>query len=156
MFSKNECITLTGLTAKQIDSLRSHKIVLGQTFNGNKCIFSWSELVEMKVISKLREQVSLQKIRQAKEYLKKIDFTDDCLRNKRLVCLSKDIILIDEKEDIFLTVTGKYQGQLVLSVVFCDEILKELRNDCENKILDFGKRLKENNLPDIRKIVKAS
>lgn len=156
MFSKNECIALTGLTTRQIDSLRTHNIVKGQCFNGNKCEFSWSELVEMKAIAKLREKVSLQKIREAKNSLKNIDFNDNFLSNKRLVCLSKEIILIDEKEDILLTITGMYKGQTLLTVLFCDDILKELRTDCENKIIDFEKRLEKNNLPNIRRLIKAS
>lgn len=156
MFLKKECMALTGLTSGQIDSLRKHNIISGECYHGNKCRFSWSELVEMKTIAKLREKVSLQKIREAKEFLKQINFTDDSLMNKRLVFLSKNIVLFDEKEDILITLTGKYKGQYVLTVVFCNDILKELREDCQKKILNFEKRLKDNNLPNIKSIVKAS
>lgn len=161
MFSRSEAIALTGLTAGQLNYLDSVGIVCPEKPHIRKCSFSWEQILELRVISKLRKTISLQKIRDAKKFLEDIDFTENNLFNNKIVASDKEIYLVSDKEDFLVTISGKFKGQMAIkSVIFCDEIIKELYDigKNSNKVIDFEKKLDKSGKQSHRilELVKAS
>lgn len=159
MFTRKESIVLSGLKGHQIDYLISVGILNPPTkISHKKILFSWGQIVEMRFIAKIRETITLQKIRDAKKYLDKINFDCEFLANRKIV-VGHDgtLYLKKENEDILETISGKNKGQFALTqVILCNEVIKDLKQNRSTNILDFEKKLEESNVPNVRKLIKAS
>jgi hypothetical protein len=149
MFNRKDAIFLTKLTRDQVDRLVKIGMINPTKVSHKKLLFSWSDILEMRFIYKLRQSVSLNKIREAKEMVK-INYDDDSLRSKKIVVLKNNLLLEDKEKDISYMLTGKNQGQTVLAVVYCDEIIEDLEQFGQNNIVDFQTKKDDNYIPKMR------
>lgn len=129
-FTRQEVLKLSRLTSGKLSYLDTVGLVSPEKI-GNKnrptCLYSWEQLIELRTIYRLRQDASLQQLRQAKEYLKKIGDTDS-LANKTLVAANNSIYLVKnqlgEVEKLVLELSGKKKGQVVIHSILeiCDVI----------------------------------
>jgi hypothetical protein len=155
MFNRKDAAKLSGLKPNQIDYLLRIGIVSAVKVSHKKLLFSWGDVLEMKCISKLREKVSLQQIKDAKKYLEKINFSDVSLRNKKIVCITNKLVLIDKDKDISYILSGKSKGQCLLTVVFCDEIIDDIEQFGQNNIVNFENKKDDNYIPKMQYLLTA-
>ncbi|HEY9297508.1 MAG TPA: hypothetical protein VIQ31_14275, partial [Phormidium sp.] len=112
------------------------------------CLYSWEQLVELRIIYRLRQDASLQQLRQAKEYLKEIGDTES-LASKTVVALNNKIYLVSNRpgeiEKLVVDISGKNQGQIIIhSLLKVSEIVSELWDVAkEGKVADFANRAKD-------------
>ncbi|MFM7367369.1 MAG: hypothetical protein ACKO2Z_06120, partial [Sphaerospermopsis kisseleviana] len=103
----------------------------------------WQQIVVLKTYAKLREECSLQALREAFKYLNQS--YEQLLFSKRLVAYENIIYWIDDTEyDVYtvVTVSGKNKGQLILTFTM-QEIIDELEKLGKSNILNFDQRFKE-------------
>ena len=137
MFSTKQTVKLTGLTQRQILYIVEKKLINKETRQGKKIVFTFSELLELKIIGKLRKKCSLQQLRKVKFFLIDIGLTSD-LRDKSLILDGNEVYLVqNQKMNHFLIqLTGKYQGQIANPIILgMEELVDELEeNAVKNKI----------------------
>lgn len=75
-FSTELAITLTGATANQLASWRSTNLLLPEGGSRPRVMYSFRDLVALRMFVKLRVGVSLQKVRKALNNLRNMDLTE--------------------------------------------------------------------------------
>lgn len=153
-FSRQECLKLTGCTSSRLAYLEKAGLIVPTRYGENKrpaVFFTWEQLLEIKAIKNLRQDVSLQTVRKIVNYLDQSGF-DDSLRNKQLVVVNDQVFWINpdwsDFKDLFpsaLKVADKKSkgvGQFVLLVIppFAD-IVNDLWNTAQDsevaKVVNF-------------------
>ena len=151
MFTRQEVLALSGLSSGKLSYLDRIEFVTPMK-TGSKgrpiCLYTWEQLLELRIINHLRQDASLQQLRQAKEYLKNVGDTES-LASKTLVAVNNKIYLISNRfgeiEKLFVEISGKNQGQVVIhSLLKVSEVVKEIWKEAEKaKIVDFASRAKD-------------
>jgi DNA-binding transcriptional MerR regulator len=151
MFTRQEAIKLSGLNSAKLSYLDSTGIVVPQKLGLKRhptCLYSWEQLIELRTIKKLREDASLQKLRQAKEYLRDIGDTDS-LASKTLISANNRIYLIKnqpgEIEKLVIELSGKNKGQVIIhSIMQIASVIDDLWQAAKSEnIEDFAQRAKD-------------
>ncbi len=145
--TRQETISLTGVSSSRLSYLDSTGLVSPQKF-GNlkhpKVVYSWEKILQIKIIDRLREKLSLQEIRKVLEFLEKRNYTPSLFKCN-LVFIDEQLYLIESWEDFGLEVleaSGKNKGQLVIHQVGAIwEVIVELQAR-KDEVLDFDKRAK--------------
>lgn len=146
-FTRQETIALTGVDSGRLSYLDRTKLVVPLKF-GNprhpKVVYSWQQVLELKIIERLREKLSLQEIRKVLKFLQERDYEPSFFVNN-LVLVNKKLYLIEDPRDFGLTVleaSGKNRGQVVIHEVGAiGNIIDELAKEAEkHHVLDFEKR----------------
>lgn len=147
-FTRQEALSITGITSGRLSYLDETGLVTPQKF-GNpkrpKVIYSVEQIIELKVISRLRERLPLQEIRKVLDFLKLRNYKQS-LFNCKLIFVDEQLYLIEDWEKfgtIVLTASGSNKGQVVIhDVGQIGEVMSDLRREAErHQVLDFDKRI---------------
>jgi DNA-binding transcriptional MerR regulator len=156
MFTRQDAIKLSGLTRTQIGYLEDIGIITPIKPHIRSCLYSWGQILELRIIAKIRETLSLQQIRQAKQYLQDIDFNSD-LRSSKIVVGNTALYLLQENEDALLTISGKHLGQFALTqIILCNDVIEDLMKNRSNNIVDFEKKLESSGVANVRRLIKSA
>ena len=146
-WTKKEVIELTGLSRgklEYLDRVGLLKPIRYGSLEMPTMRYTWEHLIMLKAYSKIREKCSLQALREAFDFLK-LENPMQHIADKRLIACSKKVywINLDYKEFVTLVSGGnKGQGQFLFAIEG-DEILREIWDSGENKVLNFAERAKE-------------
>lgn len=147
-FTRQEVLSLTSLTSGRLSYLdRTGLVTPNKVGNPKrpKVIYSLEQILQIKVIERLREKLSLQEIRKVISFLEEQEYSPSLFTSK-LVLVDSQLYLIEnwEKFGTFvLEASGKNKGQIVIHQIGkIGEVLSELRTKAEkNHVLDFDKRI---------------
>jgi len=148
-FARQEALSLTGISSGRLSYLDETELVRPEKL-GNpkhpKVIYSWEQILQLKVIDRLRERLSLQEIRKVIEFLKERDYSPS-LFSCNLVFISSQLYLIEDWQEfgtLVLEASGKSKGQVVIHEIgVIGEVLSDLKKEAEkHHVLDFDKRIK--------------
>jgi DNA-binding transcriptional MerR regulator len=147
-FTRQEALSLTGISPGRLSYLDETELVKPEKF-GNpkhpKVVYSWEKILQLKVIDRLREKLSLQEIRKVIEFLKERKYSPS-LFACNLVFIDKKLYLIEDWQEfgtLVLAASGKNKGQIVIHEIGeIGEVLSDLRKEAEkHHVLDFDKRI---------------
>lgn len=146
-FTRQETIALTKTTSSRLAYLDRVDIVKPEKYGNTKkptVIYSWAQVLEIRAINNLRENVSLKTIKDMLQYLDKNGFKPS-LRDKRLVAINDEILwLMSDWSDMprVMTVASKKNkglGQFVLVVLpTIEDIIKAVWETArKSEVIDF-------------------
>lgn len=146
-FTRQETIALTKTTSSRLAYLDRVDIVKPEKYGNTKkptVIYSWAQVLEIRSINNLRENVSLKTIKDMIQYLDKNGF-EPSLRDKRLVAINGEILwLMPDWSDMprVMTVASKKSkgvGQFVLVVLpAIDDLIKAVWETAQkSEVIDF-------------------
>jgi DNA-binding transcriptional MerR regulator len=140
-FTRLDAIKLSGLTRHQLELLIKYDIVkpakAGDS-RGSKSFYSWEQIIELRIIYRLREDASMQKIREALESLKGLDFKDCLSGEKAIIAFDNHVYLVDEKEMFALLLSGKQKYQLVMTFSIRNIVEDVEEQAIKNNIVAFS------------------
>ncbi len=150
-FTRRETLELTGTTSNRLQYLERKGLVIPQRIGKSRkptVIYSWEQVLEIRAIKHLRQEISLQTVRKIINFLDKSGF-DDSLRDKQLIVIDDEVFWVQqdwkdfpEKMPSALKVAGnkgKDIGQYVLLVIPpLSEIVNEVWEAAEKSpVVDF-------------------
>ena len=146
-FTRQETISLTGITSSRLSYLDRTNLITPQKFGNRKhpkVIYTWKQVLEIKTIERLREKLSLQEIRKVLSFLRERDYKTTFFEHN-LVFVNSQLYLVEDLENFGLTVleaSGKNKGQVVIREVGAvGDIIAELWEEAQkHQVLDFDKR----------------
>lgn len=146
-FTRQETISLTGTTSSRLSYLDRTNLVTPQKFGNHKhpkVVYAWKQVLEIKTIERLRENLSLQEIRKVLGYLRERDYKTTFFEHS-LVFVNSQLYLVEDWQNFGLTVleaSGKNKGQVVIREVGAvGDIISELWQEAQrHQVLDFDKR----------------
>lgn len=147
-FTRQEALSITGITSGRLSYLDETELVKPQKIGNSKrpkVVYSVGQIIELKVISRLREKLSLQEIRKVIDFLKSRDY-EQSLFNCNLIFVGTELYLIEDWERfgmMVLKASGRNKGQIVIHEVGkIGEVISDLRREAEkHQVLDFEKRI---------------
>lgn len=95
-FTRPETLALTKTTSNQLQYLERTSLVVPTRLSKSKkptVIYTWDQVLEIRAIRNLRQEVSLQTIRRIIEFLHQHGF-DNSLRDKQLVVIDEEVFFI--------------------------------------------------------------
>lgn len=146
-FTRQEAINLTGIDSGRLSYLDRTRLVVPLKF-GNpkhpKVVYSWQQVLEIKTIERLRENLTLQEIRKVLIFLKEYDYEPSFFTHK-LVLVNSQLYLVEDLRHFGLTIleaSGVNKGQVAIHEVGAiGDIITELLREAEkHHVLDFEKR----------------
>lgn len=137
-FSRKETQSLCGVDSHRLTYLDKTDLVKPTKIGNTRkpvVIYSWHQLLEIKAIAKLREEVSLQTVRKILDYLE-----DQKLADKQLIVLHGEVFWLNPPEicDFIVQLSGKYQGQ----ITHLDLLLLPSLNSMQDDIIEAAKTSK--------------
>ena len=151
-FTRSETLALTETTSNRLQYLEMKELVIPQRISKSRkptVIYTWEQILEIRAIKHLRQEISLQTVRKIVEFLNKSGF-DDNLRYKQLVVVDDEVFWIQqdwqdfpEKMPSAMKVGGrssdKSVGQYVLLVIpALTEIVNEIWEAARtSEVIDF-------------------
>jgi hypothetical protein len=147
-FTRQETIALTGIDSGRLSYLDRTQLVVPLKF-GNpkhpKVVYGWQQVLEIKTIERLREELSLQEIRKVLKFLQERAYEPAFFVHK-LVFVNAQLYLIEDIRDFGLVVleaSGESKGQVVIHEIGAiGDIMAELTKEAEkHHVLDFEKRV---------------
>lgn len=151
MFSRQEALKLTGLTSKQLSYLDKLGIISPEKIGVKRpyCTYSWKQLIMLMAYSKLREDVSLQLLKDA--FVGMEDYHPFHLFwDKRIVVTSAKIYWVDDywdrpNEAFYKAVMNTEKPLTILPFAFkVQDLIDEMRkNALENGVTSFEERLEK-------------
>jgi DNA-binding transcriptional MerR regulator len=150
-FTRKEAIEVTGCTSNQLQSFERAKLVVPRRVEKTgkpTVLYSRSQLLEIKAIKQLREQISLQKVKRIIQFLNDHGFGDN-LNDKQLVIIDNDVFWVSVDWADFpqqmpkalkvLSKRRKEIGQYCLIIIpplinLAQEIIRTAR---KSKVIDF-------------------
>jgi DNA-binding transcriptional MerR regulator len=128
-FTRSETLALTETTSNRLQYLELKELVVPQRIGKSRkptVVYTWEQLLEIRAIKHLRQEISLQAVRKIVEFLNSSGF-DDGLRDKQLVVIDNEVFWIrqdwqdfPEKMPSAVKIaggSGKGVGQYVLLVI---------------------------------------
>lgn len=123
-FTRQETLALTGTTSSRLAYLDRSGIIIPQKYGNPKkptVIYSWEQILEVRAIQQLRQQISLQQVRRVVQFLERHGL-DTRLHDKHLVVVNEEVYLVlPDWSDMpqVMTVAGAKgkAGQMVLLVL---------------------------------------
>lgn len=148
-FARKEVMQMTGAKASNLDYFASTGLVVPLKHGNPKrpfVIYSVEQVIQIKVIQRLREKLSLQEVRKALVFLAERNY-EPSLFDCQLVLIDEQLYLIENEQEFgsyVLKASGKDKGQVVIQGIGkIGDVLSELRKQAyESKVLDFEKRAK--------------
>lgn len=146
-FTRQETIAITGVKSGRLSYLDKTGLVVPEKHGNPKhptVVYDWEKILQIKIIERLREKLSLQEIRKVIDFLKERGYNPS-LFSCKLVFVDKQLYLIENWEkfgNLVLEASGANKGQIVIQEIgSIGEILLELRQEAERQhVLDFNKR----------------
>ena len=148
-FTRQETIALTGLKPGKISYWDKTGLVPPQKF-GNpkkpKVVYSWQQVLKLKLISRLREKLSLQETRKVIDFLEGENYSPSIFECRIFVVNSEAYLIhnINELGEIVVKASGGDRGKVMIQELEpFKTVLANLREEANNnKVLDFEKRIK--------------
>lgn len=146
MFTKKQILKLTGLTASKLNYLLSNNFFPHiEIKKGLTTYFDFEDLLELKIISKLRKTISFQELKKLKKILFELGESNN-LRDKTIISCETHLYLIQkgQLEDWITTqLTGKNAGQIVIrQIIFTNDILDDLQNLGKENDIDLSEYMR--------------
>ena len=146
-FTRQETIALTGISSSRLSYLDRTNLITPQKIGNRKhpkVIYSWRQVLEIKTIERLRENLSLQEIRKVLGFLRERDYKATFFEHS-LVFVNSQLYLVEDLQNFGLTIleaSGKNKGQVVIREVGAvGDIITELWEEAQkHQVLDFDKR----------------
>jgi DNA-binding transcriptional MerR regulator len=150
-FTRRETLELTETTSNRLQYLERKGLVIPQRIGKSQkptVIYTWEQVLEIRAIKNLRQEISLQTVRKIINFLDKSGF-DDSLSDKKLIVIDDEVFWVQqdwtdfpEKMPSALKVAGnngKDVGQYVLRVIPpLSEIVNEVWEAAEkSNLVDF-------------------
>lgn len=150
-FTRTETLALTETTSNRLQYLEKAGLIIPQRIGKSRkptVIYTWEQVLEIRAIKHLRQEISLQTVRRVVDFLNQSGF-DDSLRDKQLVVIDDEVFWIrqdwqdfPEKMPSAMKVAGtggKGVGQYTLLVIpALNEIVNEIWNAAKkSEIVDF-------------------
>lgn len=95
-FTRRETIDLAETTSNRLQYLERVSLVVPQRIEISRqttVVYSWEQLLEIRAIKNLRQEISLQTVRKIVDVLNKYGF-DESLRDKQLVAINDDVFWV--------------------------------------------------------------
>jgi DNA-binding transcriptional MerR regulator len=152
-FTRKEVMALTGLKSGRLSYFDRTGLVQPEKIGDLKhpvVLYTWEQLLELRVIAKLGEQLSLQQIRQILKALQELGHSNH-LFDKPLLFINSSLCIETGKnelgERLVAEVLGKHRGQLVFQWIdplgeLISEIEEEARKNPAINLENFKKRIK--------------
>lgn len=147
VFPRRDILKLSGLDSNALSYLEKTGIVEGKEDLTSKRtvkpkFYTFQQLIELRAIKKLRETISLQKLRVAKEYLKELGETD-YLGDKTIIAEDNKIYWIDTEKfsNFMLEIAGKNQGQFHFTFFTVSVVLEEIGEVAKEKEIDISHKI---------------
>lgn len=124
-FTRQETLALTQTTSSRLAYLDRTKVVVPQKYGNPKkptVIYTWEQLLEVRTIANLRQQISLQMIRKLVAFLDE-NGLDTTLHDKPLVATANEVFMVmpdySDMPQVMKVAdrAGEGLGQLVLLVL---------------------------------------
>ena len=150
-FTRTETLALTETTSNRLQYLEKVGLVIPQRIGKSRkptVVYTWEQVLEIRAIKHLRQEISLQTVRRVVDFLNESGF-DDSLRNKQLVVIDDEVFWIrldwqdfPEKMPSAIKVAGaqgKGIGQYTLLVIpALTEVVNEVWKVAkESETIDF-------------------
>jgi DNA-binding transcriptional MerR regulator len=150
-FTRTETLALTESASNRLQYLEKAGLVIPQRVEKTRkptVVYTWEQVLEIRAIKHLRQEISLQTVRRVVIFLNESGF-DDSLRNKQLVVIDDEVFWIrldwqdfPEKMPSAVKVAGSHGkgvGQYTLLVIpalteIVNEVWKAAR---ESETVDF-------------------
>ena len=146
-FSRQETLALTGVSSGRLSYLDSTGLVVPEKSGNQKhpiVVYTWEQVLQLKLIDRLRNRLSLQEIRKVIQFLKKKNYKPP-IWHANLMFVCGKLYLIENSEQFQQTVleaSGKNRGQVVIHQFgVLAEVIAELQRE-KHRVLDFDKRAK--------------
>lgn len=149
-FTRQEVIAMTGINAGKLSYFDSTGLIVPEKRGNPKrptVIYSIEQIIQLKIIQRLREKLSLQEIRKALDFLKSKNYKPS-LFQCNLVLIGGNLFLVEDKGEFgeqVLRASGCNMGQVIVQEIGpIGDVMNELRIEAEKKhVLDFQKRTKD-------------
>lgn len=147
-FTRQETIALTGTKSGKLSYLDSTGLVVPKKIGSSKrpkVFYSAEQVLQLKVMQRLRERLSLQEIRKVIAFLKERNYKHS-LFECNLVFIGDQLYLIEDWQNfgmMVLEASGKNKGQVAIHQIGAiGEVFSELQREAErNAVPDFPKRI---------------
>ena len=148
-FTRKEAIALTGITSGKISYWDETGLVSPTKYGNPKkptVIYSWQQVLKLKLITRLREELSLQEIRNVVDFLEERNYNQSLFECK-LFLINSELFLVENNEELgklVVRASGENKGQIVVRELEpFKTILASLKTEAEaNHVLDFEKRIR--------------
>nr|WP_290224026.1 MerR family transcriptional regulator [Trichocoleus desertorum] len=144
--TRQETLALTGISSGRLSYLDRTGLVVPEKIGDLKhplVIYTWEQVLQIKVIDRLREKLSLQEIRKVIQFLEQKNYKSS-LYSANLMLIGDKLYLIENAEQFqkrVLEASGKNKGQVVIHEVgVLAEVIAELQKE-KHRVLDFDKRV---------------
>lgn len=146
-FTRQETLALTQSTSSRLAYLDRTSVIVPEKYGNSKkptVIYSWEQVLEIRTITNLRKQISLQMVRQLVQFLDQHGL-DTTLHDKHLVATAKEVFLVSPDWTDMPQVMkvadrdGDGLGQLVLLVLPpLSTVIRDIWDAAEqSKVVDF-------------------
>lgn len=120
-FSRQQAIKLSGLSSGQLSRLDRAYVVQPQKLGSNAhpvCLYTLIQVLELRTIAALRQNLSMQEVKKVIECLRKCKF-EPAFFSKFLLFCNNDLYWFDLSEisEAIVDLTRKNNGQIVLKIV---------------------------------------
>jgi len=134
-FSSIQAQNIAGITYRQLDHWARTKFVepsiAGATGSGSRRIFSYSDLLKLKIIKSLLDSgVSLQNTRRV--FTEMEERFGETLPNGRMVVSGKEVLLVSDSGEEIMGLLAR-PGQLAMSLIFIE--VEGIRSELDNAIV---------------------
>ena len=148
-FTRKETIALTGIKSGKLSYWDETGLVKPQKFGSEKkptVVYSWQQILQIKLISRLREEFSLQEVRKVVNFLEERNYNVS-LFDSKLFLINAELFLVEDSKnlgDLIIKASGQDKGQVMVKELEpFKTILAGLKEEAEaNHVLDFEKRIK--------------
>lgn len=148
-FTRQEVIRMTGAKPGNLSYLDRTQLVEpykeGNPKRPTSVIYTVEQALQIKIIERLRERISLQEIRRVLRFLAKCGY-EPSLFNCNLFMIGDQVYLIENECDLGMQVrkaSGKNKGQIVIHDIGpIGDVIAELRKEGSEGVIDFPKRAK--------------
>lgn len=146
-FTRQETLALTEITSNKLQYLERVGLIIPSRIGVSKkpiVIYTWEQVLGIRAIKDLRQEVSLQTIKKIIDFLSK-EGCDDSLRDKQLIVVNDNVFWIqNDWSDVPSVIKvasskGKHVGRYVLLVIpTLIQVVKEVWEVArKSRVIDF-------------------
>jgi len=148
-FTRQETVVLTGTTSNKLSYLDRIGLVQPRKYGNSKhptVIYNWQQVIQIKIIERLRENLSLQEVRRVLAFLEEQGYSHN-FQACNLVFINSQLYLIQDWQAFGMTVlevSGKNRGQVTIHEIGAiGEVIEVLRQEAErHQVREFEERAK--------------
>ena len=147
-FTRRELITMTGAKPGNLSYMDRTGLVTPTKIGNLKrpvVIYTIEQVLQIKIIERLRERLSLQEIRKVLIFIQERNYKPS-LFQCNLVLIGEQAYLIEDQSkfgSVVLEASGKNKGQIVIHEIGpIGDIIADLKREARGHVMDFDKRTK--------------